>query len=175
MSCGERADIEHDLLFRPKRILEAHDARILRALGEAALIDIAVVGRRDARFLLRRTRLQFRGKLIHQWLDRPKPRVGIGILRCEIGDHPRVFAVAQPVVIIDAHTAELLKHLRLDRRNRGVARGQRLGRVGWSEREWQSACERNGAGSRETKCEIPSSGKPMHAHDLRSAPQRQFK
>jgi hypothetical protein len=65
MAGSERADVEHALLFRPRPILAAHDEWILRALREAALIDIAVVGRGDARILLRRARFQFRGKFIN--------------------------------------------------------------------------------------------------------------
>jgi len=71
----------------------------------------------------------------------------------------RVVAVAQPVVIIDAHTAECLESLRYDRRNRDGAyrRFSRIGRT-----EWQSACERRCSSSREAKREKPSSGRPAH-------------
>src|SRR6516225_4649920 len=47
ISC-ERADIEHDFLLRPRGILMAHDAWVLRPFGEAVLINIAVKGSRDA-------------------------------------------------------------------------------------------------------------------------------
>ena len=59
MDSRERADIEYDFLLRPLGILMAHDAWVLRPLGEAVLIDIAVKGRRDACILLRLTRPQF--------------------------------------------------------------------------------------------------------------------
>ena len=119
MNGRERADIEYDFFLRPGGILMAHDVWVLRSSGEAALIDIAVVCCGDACILLRLTRLQFRGKLIYQRLDRLKSRVGVGILCIEIRDDARVLAVAQPVVIIDAHTAECFERLRHDRRNRG--------------------------------------------------------
>jgi hypothetical protein len=78
----------------PRCILAAHDERILRALREPALIEVAVVGSRNARILLRRAYFQFRGKLIHQRLDRLKSRVRVGVLCIEIGDYPWVSAVA---------------------------------------------------------------------------------
>src|SRR5690348_1397148 len=159
MNGRERADIEYDFFLRPRDILMAHDVWVLRPLGEAVLIDIAVIGCGDACILLRFARLQFCGKLVYQRLDRLKSRVGIGILRIEIRDDARVLAVAQPVVIIDAHTAECLERLRYDRRNRdGAYRpSNRVGRT-----EWQSARERNCSGSREAKREKPSSRKPAH-------------
>jgi hypothetical protein len=57
--------------------------------------------------------------------------VGIGILRVEIRDNARVVAIAQSVVIIDAHTAECIECLRYDRRNRDYAyrRRNRVGRI----------------------------------------------
>src|SRR6516165_6664237 len=106
MNSRERADIEYDFLLRPRDILMAHDVWVLRPLGVAVLIDIAIVGCGDACILLRLSRLHFCGKLINQRLDRLKSRVGIGILRIEIRDNVRVVAIAQPVVIIDAYTAE---------------------------------------------------------------------
>src|SRR4029077_20119387 len=120
---------------------------------------IAVVCCGDACILWCLTRLQFRGKLIYQRLDRLKSRVGVGILRIEIRDDARVLAVAQPVVIIDADTAECLERLRYDRRNRdGAYRAcNRVGRT-----KSQPACERNCSGSREAKREKPSSRKPAH-------------
>ena len=84
----------------------AHDAGVLRPLGEAVLIDIAVVGCGDACILLRLARLQFCCEFVYQRLDRFKSRVGIGILRIEIRENARVFAIAQPVVVIDAYAAE---------------------------------------------------------------------
>ncbi len=65
MNSRERADIEYNFFLRPRGILMAHDVWILRPLGEAVLIDVAVVGCGDARILLRLTRLQFCGKLIY--------------------------------------------------------------------------------------------------------------
>ena len=56
-SC-ECADIEYDFLLRPWGILMADDVWILRPLGEAVLIDIAVKGCRDACILLRLARLR---------------------------------------------------------------------------------------------------------------------
>jgi len=108
---------------------------------------------------LRFARLQFCGKLIDQRLDWLKARVGIGILGIKISDNARVVAIAQPVVIIDAHTTECFECLRYDRRNRDAAHRwlNRVGRI-----ESQPACQRNYSGSRETKCEKPSSGKPAH-------------
>src|SRR5262249_48422176 len=44
-------------------------------------------------------------------------RVGIGILGVQIGDDPRVLAVAQPVVVIDPHTAKCCERLRHHRRS----------------------------------------------------------
>src|SRR6516165_11211508 len=105
MDSRERANIEYDFLLYPRGILVAHDAWVLRPLGEAVLIDIAVVGCRDACILLRLKRIQFCGKLIDQRLDGLKLRVGIGVLRIEIRDDARVLAIAQPVVVIDAYTA----------------------------------------------------------------------
>src|SRR6516162_4379184 len=48
MNSRERADIEYDFLLRPRGILMAHDAWVLRPFGEAVLINIAVKGSRDA-------------------------------------------------------------------------------------------------------------------------------
>jgi hypothetical protein len=159
MTSCERADIEYDFFLRPRRILMAHDAWVLRPLEVAVLIDIAVVGCGDACILLRLARLQFCGKLINQRLDRLESRVGIGILRIEIRNNARIVAVAQPVIIIDTQTAECFECVRYDRRNRGdlYRRLNRVGRI-----ESQSACERNCSGSREAKREKPSSGKPAH-------------
>src|SRR6516164_11013550 len=149
MSSRERAEIEYDFFLRPRGILMAHDAWVLRPLGEAVLIDIAVVGCRDACILLRLTRIQFCGKLIDQRLDGLKLRVGIGVLRIEIRDDARVLAIAQPVVIVGAHTAECFERLRYDRCNRDSAYcSNRVGRT-----EWQSACERNCSRSRKAECE----------------------
>src|SRR6516164_1878171 len=159
MSSRERAEIEYDFLLYPRGILMAHDAWVLRPLGEAVLVDIAVVGCRDACVLLRLTRLQFCGKLLNQRFDGLKSRVGIGILGIEIRDDARVLAIAQPVVIIDAHTAKRFERLRNDRRNRNGAY-RRFNRV--SRTESQSACERNCSRSREAKRKKPSSGKPAH-------------
>ena len=128
-------------------------------LGEAVLIDIAVVGCRDACILLRLTRIQFCGKLIDQRLDGLKLRVGIGVLRIEIRNDPRILAIAQPVVVIDAYTAERFERLRYDRRYRDGA-GRRFNRVGRTIS--QSACERDCSSSRKAKREKPSSGKPAH-------------
>src|SRR6516225_8309812 len=135
----------------------AHDAGVLRPLGDAVLIDIAVVGCGDACILLRLARLQFCGKLVYQRLDGFKSRVGIGILRIEIRDDARVFAIAQPVVVIDAYAAERFERLRHDRRNRDGAYScpNRLGRI-----ESESACERDCSRGREAKREKPSSGNP---------------
>src|SRR4029077_7756011 len=127
---------------------------------------IAVVCCGDACILWCLTRLQFRGKLIYQRLDRLKSRVGVGILRIEIRDDARVLAVAQPVVIIDAHTAECLERLRYDRRNRDGAY-RRFNCV--DRTEWQSACERN-CGSRKSECEMPSCERPPHENPPPSIP-----
>src|SRR6516164_5268132 len=136
----------------------AHDVWILRHLGEAVLIDIAVVGCGDACILLRLARLQFCGKLVYQRLDGFKSRVGIGVLRIEIRNDTRVLAIAEPVVVIDAYTAECFECLRYDRCNRDSAYcSNRVGRT-----EWQSACERNCSRGREAKREKPSSGNPAH-------------
>jgi len=135
-------------------------------LGEAVLIDIAVVGCRDACILLRLTRLQFCGKLIDQRLDGLKLRVGIGVLRIEIRDDARVLAIAQPVVVIDAYAAKRFERLRNDRRNRDGAY-RRLNRVGRTESE--SACQRNRSGSHEAKREKPSSGNPAHRYPRAAA------
>jgi hypothetical protein len=91
--------------------------------------------------------------------DRLKTRVGIGIFRIEIGNDPRVLAVAQPVVVIDPHIAKGFEYLRHHRRNRGgVCR--HLDRVGGA--QWQATCKRNGARCRESEGEVPSIGKlPM--------------
>src|SRR6516164_847292 len=149
MTSRECADIEYDFFLRPDGILMAHDVRVLRPLGEAALIDIAVVGCGDAGILLRLARLQFCCELIDQRLDWLKSRVGIGILRIEIRDDPRVLAIAQPVIVIAAHTAECFERLRYDRCNRDSAYcSNRVGRT-----EWQSACERNCSRSRKAECE----------------------
>src|SRR6516164_1082564 len=159
MSSRERAEIEYDFFLRPRGILMAHDAWVLRPLGEAVLVDIAVVGCRDACVLLRLTRLQFCGKLIDQRLDGLKSRVGIGILGIEIRDDARVLAIAQPVVVIDAYTAERFERLRYDRRYRDGA-GRRFNRVGRTIS--QSACERDCSRSRKAKREKPSGRKPAH-------------
>src|SRR5262249_37578216 len=90
-------------------------------------------------------------------------RVGIGILRIEIRDDARILAVAQPVVIIDAHTVEGFEHLRHHRRNR-VCRRLRV-----SGTQWQAARKRNCARSRETEGEAPSSGL-THENDPPSPP-----
>src|SRR6266566_8647404 len=121
MTSSQLADIQYDFLLRPMLILAAHDEWILSALTEAALIEVPIVGGGHACILLRLTRLQFCGKLIYQRPYRLKSRVGIGILRIEIRDDARVPAVAQPIVIIDAHTAECCERLRYDRRNRDGA------------------------------------------------------
>src|SRR6516225_7727608 len=148
MNSRERADIEYDFLLRPRGILMAHDVWILRPLGEAVLIDIAVVGCGDACILLRLARLQFCCEFVYQRLDGLKARVGIGILRIEIRDDARVLAIAQPVVIVGAHTAECFERLRYDRCNRDSAYcSNRVGRT-----EWQSACERNCSRSRKAEC-----------------------
>src|SRR6516165_5196040 len=159
MDSRERANIEYDFLLYPRGILVAHDAWVLRPLGEAVLIDIAVVGCRDACILLRLKRIQFCGKLIDQRLDGLKLRVGIGVLRIEIRDDARVLAIAQPVVVIDAYSAKRFERLRNDRRNRDCAyrRFNRAGRT-----ISQSACERDCSSSRKAKREKPSSGKPAH-------------
>jgi hypothetical protein len=95
--------------------------------------------------------------------DRLKTRVGIGILRIEIGNDPRVLAVAQPVVVIDPHIAKGFEYLRHHRRNRGgVCR--HLDRVGGA--QWQATCKRNGARCRESEGEVPSIGKLTHEKDL---------
>src|SRR6516225_333147 len=166
MSSRERAEIEYDFLLRPRGILMAHDAWVLRPLGEAVLIDIAVVGCGDACILLRLARLHFCGKLINQRLDGFKSRASIGILRIEIRDDARVLAIAQPVVVIEARTAECFECLRYDRRNRNGAyrRFNRAGRT-----EAQSACEGHCSRSRKAKREKSSSGKP--AHPETSTPQ----
>jgi len=143
-----------------------HDAWVLRPLGVAVLIDIAIVGCGDACILLRFARLHFCGKLINQRLDRLKSRVGIGILRIEIRDNMRVVAIAQPVVIIDAYTAECFECLWYDRRNRRAA-PRSLDCVGQA--EWQSVCERNPADSRETKRQAPSSEMPAHPYPRAAA------
>src|SRR6516164_3194576 len=168
MSSRERADIEYDfLLRRPRGILMAHDAWVLCPLGEAVLINIAVIGCRDACILLRLACLQFCGKLIYQRFDWLKSRVGIAILRVEIRDDARVLAVAQPVVIIDTHTAECFDRPRHDRRNWRVTR-RCLDRIGGA--QWQAACKRNCARSRETEGKAPSSGKLTHENNLPSVP-----
>src|SRR5690349_16921475 len=119
MTSSQLADIQYDFLLRSMLILAAHDVWILSSLTEAALIDIPIVGSRHACILLCLTRLQFCGKLLRQRPDPLKSRVGIAILRIEISDDSRVLAVAQPVVIIDAHTAECWEPLRHDRRDWG--------------------------------------------------------
>src|SRR6516162_1976247 len=170
MTSCERASIEYDFFWCPGGILMAHDVRVLRPLGEAVLIDIAVVGCGDACILLRLARLQFCGKLVYQRLDGFKSRVGIGILCIEIRDDARVLAIAQPVVIIDTCTAKRFERLRNDRRNRDSAycRFNRVGRT-----ESQSACERHCSRSRKAKREKPSSGKPAHRNfDTPRAPAR---
>src|SRR6516165_4205959 len=161
MSSRERADIDYDFLLRPRGILMAHDAWVLCPLGEAVLIDIAIIGCRDACILLRLACFQFCGKLIYQRLDGFKSRVGIGILCIEIRDDARVLAIAQPVVVIDAYAAKRFERLRNDRRNRDgpYRRFNRVGRT-----ESQSACERNCSRSREAKREKPTSGKPAHGN-----------
>jgi hypothetical protein len=150
---SKRTDIEHDFLFRPMCLIATHDARILRALGEATLIKVTVVGRGDACIVLRLTRLQFRRKRIYQRLDWFKARIGIGVLCLKISDDPRVFAVAQPVVIIDAHAAEFFESLWHNRRHRCSwrARHCRLRRT-----ERQPARKRNSASGGETQRETPS-------------------
>src|SRR6516165_7988758 len=159
MNSRERADIEYDFLLRPRGILMAHDAWILRLLGEAVLIDITVVGCGDACIFLRLACLQFCCNLIYQRLDGFKSRVGIGVLHIEIRNDARIFAIAQPVIVVDAYTAERFERLRYNRRNRdGAYRcSNRVGRT-----ESQSACERNRSRSREAKREKPSSRKPAH-------------
>src|SRR6516162_845967 len=132
---------------------------VLRLLGEAVLIDIAVKGCRDACILLRLARLQFCGKLIYQRLDGFKSRVRIVIFRIEIRDDARALAIAQPVVVIDAYTAKRFERLRYNRCDRGGV-SRRFKRV--VRTESQSACERNRSRSREAKREKPSSGKPAH-------------
>src|SRR6516162_11126557 len=140
MNSRERADIEYDFLLRPRGILVAHDVWILRPLGEAVLIDIAVVGCGDACILLRLARLQFCCELVDQRLDGLKPRADVGVLRIEIREDSGILAIAQPVVVVDTYTAERFERLRYDRRNRdGAYRcSNRVGRT-----ESQSACERN--------------------------------
>src|SRR6516165_5923648 len=159
MNSRERADIEYDFLLRPRGILMAHDAWVLRPFGEAVLINIAIVGCGDACILLRLACLQFCGKLIHQRLDAFKSRLGIGVLRIEIRNDARVLAIAEPIVVIDAYAAKRFERLRNDRRNRDCAY-RRFNRVGRTES--QSACERNCSRSREAKREKPSGGKPAH-------------
>src|SRR5215472_17547878 len=61
MTSCVRADIEYDFFLRPTGIFMAHDAGVLRLLGEAVLIDIAVVGCGYACILLRLAGPQFRG------------------------------------------------------------------------------------------------------------------
>src|SRR5262249_17259819 len=84
--------------------------------------------------------------------------VSIGILRIEISDDARVPAVAQPIVVIDAHTVERFGPFRHDRRSwRGVCR--RLDSSSLT--KWQPAGERN-CDSRENEMEMPSSQEPTH-------------
>src|SRR5205823_8827261 len=101
MTSSQLADIQYDFILCAMLILATHDVWILRALTEAALIEVPIKGGGHACILVRLTRLQFCGKLLHQRTDRLKSRVGIGILRIEISGDSRVPAVAQPVVIVD--------------------------------------------------------------------------
>src|SRR5215467_10240920 len=167
MTSGQLADIQYDFIPRPMLIFAAQDVWILRALTEAALIEVPIVGSGHACILLCLMRLQFCGKLVHQWLDRLKTCLGIGIFCVEISDDARVLVVAQPIVIIDVHTAECFDRLRHDRRNWRVVR-RCLDRVGGA--QWQAACNRNCARSRETEGKAPSSGKLTHENNLPSAP-----
>src|SRR5262249_62240038 len=100
MTICEFADIEYDFLWRTKRILAANDVWILRALSEAALIEVAVGSGRDACILLHLARLQFCGKLVYQRLGRVKTRIGVGILGVKIRDDARALWVGRPGVII---------------------------------------------------------------------------
>ncbi len=131
MAGGERADVEHDLLCAPSRLLAPHDQRILRALSETALVDMAVDSRRYAGVLLRRARLQFRGKFVDQRLDRLETRIGVVVLRVKIGNDPRIAAIAQPIIVVDALAAEGLECRARHRGNRRRGRGY----VGRSRRE----------------------------------------
>src|SRR6516164_8975334 len=70
MTSGERGNVEYNFFLCAEGVLPAHDGRILSALGEAALIDIAVIVCGNACIFLRLARLQFRGKRIDQGLDR---------------------------------------------------------------------------------------------------------
>ena len=79
-------------------------------------------------------------------------------LATEIG-----FAAADVrAAIVNTHAAEFFECLRHDRRDRGVAFGPRVG-FGRGEPDSPSACREYGTGCHETKCEVPSSGKPIHA------------
>src|SRR5215470_8665924 len=166
MTSSQLADIQYGFFLCPMLIFAAQDVWILRALTEAALVEVPIVGSGHACILLCLTRLQFCGKLLHQWLDRLKTCLGIGIFRIEISDDARVLVVAQPIVIIDAHTAECREPLWHDGRNWGSV-CRRLHRVGLA--KWQPAGERNRA-SRKTECEMPSSEQPRHKNESPSGP-----
>src|SRR5260370_34041077 len=100
MTSSELADIQYDFVLRPMLILAAHGVWILSALAEAALIEVSIVGGGHACILLRLTRLQFCGKLLHQRLDRLATCLGMGLLRIWLSDAGPVPAVWRAIVII---------------------------------------------------------------------------
>ena len=159
MARGQHADVEHDLLFRSARRAAPHDERVLRALAEAALVEVAVDDRRYARIRMRRTRLQFRSQLVHQRLDRFEARVGIGVLRLKIGNHARIVAVAEPIVFVDPLAAER-RERPPPRRRHGRCEQRRLGLS--RHRGRPSPGERNRRETGKTGREFSSCGNPVH-------------
>ena len=168
MARGQHADVEHDLLFGPAHRAAPHDERVLRALAEAALIEVAVDERRYARIRVRRTRLQFRSQLVHQRLDRFETRVGIGVLRRKIGDHARIVAVAEPIVFVDPLAAER-RERRPQRRRHGRCEQRRLGLS--RHRGRPSPGERSRRETSKTGREFSSRGNPVHVCHPLSPPQ----
>ena len=87
--------VQHNLLLRGvDAIFPTHNKRVLGASRKPPLIEVTVVGGRDAPILWRCARLQFQGDLVQEWLNRLESSFGISILSIEVGCDPGILAVA---------------------------------------------------------------------------------
>ena len=74
--------------------MPTHNNWVLRAAPEPPLIEVTVVGGRDASILWRCARLQFRGDLVQERLNWLELSFGVSILGIQVGYDPGILAVA---------------------------------------------------------------------------------